>query len=170
MKLSFPDRFSVGVSTRKQVESSIRWLIVIGFLVGVGGSYLLGNHFVSLAIIVLGIGGILVGGATVTLLNWRRVDGTHSAASKKKVRLRITSEWHYRPKAAMRAYAAVDSAGAETSEDLIPEHFAINNNGWFKDGSLEYAPHTFVSVDARVGTVTAKAPLSAHQRAVSGYD
>jgi hypothetical protein len=169
MKLSFPDRFSVGVSTRKQVESSISWLVVIGFLVGVGGSYLLGNHFVSLAIIVLGIGGILVGVATATWLNWGKVDRTHIVSIKKKVP-RITSEWHYRPKEATRAYAAVDSAGAETSEVLTPEHFEINNNGWFNNDSFEYEAHTFVDNDPAVGDVTAKALSSAHERAVSGYD
>jgi hypothetical protein len=110
MKLSFPDRISVGVSGRKQVESSISWLIVIGVLVGMGGSYLLGNHFITLTVIVLGIGGI----AIVSLLNWSKVDRTHSVPIKEKVP-RIPSEWHYQPKETRRAYAAPDSPSAETS-------------------------------------------------------
>jgi hypothetical protein len=169
MKLSFRDRISVGVSTRKQVESCISWLIVIAFLVGVGGSYLLGNHFISLTVIVLGIGGILVGIAIVTLLDGSKVDPTHSVPLKKKVRPRITSEWHYRPKQATRAYAAVDSPTAETSDVPSSDRFALDYNVGFNNDSFEYAAHTFVDNDPAVGDVTTKA-LSAHEPAVSAYD
>jgi hypothetical protein len=113
--------------------------------------------------------GISIRAAIAALLNGRKADRAQTGARKKNVP-RSTSEWHYRPKETTRAYAAVESAGAETSEVLAPEHFAINNNGWFNDDSLEYAPRTFVSVDPTVGDVTAKAPLSAYERAVSAYD
>jgi hypothetical protein len=144
-------------------------LIITCFFAGASGTYLSGNNFVSLAIIVLGIGAILVGVATVTLLNGSKVDRTPSVPLKKKVP-RITSEWRYRPKEATRAYAAVESAGAATSEVLAPEHFAINNNVWLNNDSLEYAAHTFMNLDPTVENATVKARLPGHKCAVSGYD
>jgi hypothetical protein len=169
MKIFFANYRSGAWLTKKRTVRRIIWSMIIGSFAGVGGTYLLGNHFISLSIIVLGIGGILVGVATATWLNWSKVDWTHSVPVKKKVP-RITSEWRYRPKEGTRAYAAVDSAGAETSEVLAPEHFAINNNGWLNNDSLEYAAHTSVNVDPTVGNVTTKARLPGHTCAVSGYD
>jgi hypothetical protein len=169
MKIFFANYRSGAWLTKKRSAPRIIWSMIIGSFAGVGGSYLLANHFVSLAIIVLGIGGILVGVATVTLLNWSKVDWTHSAPLKKKVP-RITSEWRYRPKEATRAYAAVDSAGAATSKVLAPEHFAINNNVWLNNEALEYAAHTFMNLDPTVQNATVKAPSSGHERAVSTYD
>jgi hypothetical protein len=101
MKIYFPERGPDAFLTRKPGAS---WssLIIGCFFAGVGGSYLLGNHFISLTIIVLGIGGILVGAAIVTLLNWSKVGRMHSAAARKKAS-RITSEWRYRPREAIRA-------------------------------------------------------------------
>ncbi len=141
MKLSFPDRFSVGVLTRQQVESSISWLVVIGFLVGVGGSYLLGNHVISLAIIVLGIGGILVGVAILTLLNWSKIGRRHIVSLKKKLP-RITSEWRYRPKETFRTRIAASKPNAETSDLLSPNPFVAkrNNSAWSNDDSLPSHP------------------------------
>ncbi|MGC2353481.1 MAG: hypothetical protein WA496_08800 [Candidatus Udaeobacter sp.] len=169
MKIFFPNYRSGAWLTKKRNVPRIIWSTIIGSFAGVGGSYLLENHFVSLAIIVLGIGGILVGVATVTWLNWSKVDWTHSAPLKKKVP-RITSEWRYRPKEATRAYAAVDSAGAQTSEVLSPENFAINSDAWFNIDSREYAAHTFMNLHPTVKNATAKAPSSGHERAVSAYD
>jgi len=164
MKLSFPDRISVGVSTTKQVESYISWLLVIVFVVGVGGSYLLGNRLISLAVIVLGIAGV----AILTLVNWSKVDRTHSLPIKKKVP-RIASDWHYRPKQAIRGYAAPDSPSAETSDVLSSERFETAHNIWFNDDSLECTAHTFVS-DRAGRDVTARVLSPARERAVSGYD
>src|SRR6266566_876849 len=142
MKLSFPDRFSVGVLTRQQVESSISWLVVIGFLVGVGGSYLLGNHVISLIIVVLGIAGILVGVAILTLLNGSKVDRTRSVPLERKVRPRIISEWRYRPKETFRTRIAASKPNAETSDLLSPNPFVAkrNNSAWSNDDSLPSHP------------------------------
>jgi hypothetical protein len=126
MKIYFPERGPDAFLTRKPGASWIS-LIIGCFFAGVGGSYLLGNHFISLTIIVLGIGGILVGAAMVTLLNWSKVDRTHSAAARKKAP-RIRSEWRYRPREAIRRYATTNSVSAETSDVLGPENFAIKHS------------------------------------------
>jgi len=140
--------------------------IIIGFFAGLSGSHLLQNNFELLTIAVLGIAGILLclGGAAGTLLNWSKVDPARSARAKKNVP-RITSEWDYQPGKAIRAYAAVDSARADTVDVLSPASFAVNNGAWFNDDSLECTAHPFIKLDA-----TTKAPLSGHASAVSAYD
>ena len=170
MKIFFPERYSGPLLTKMRGAPRMLALIITCFLAGASGTYLLGNNFISLAIIVLGIGAILVGVGTVTLLNWSKVDRTQSVPLKKRRVPRITSEWRYRPKEATRAYAAVHSAGAATSEVLAPEHFAINNNVWLNNEALEYAAHTFMNLDPTVENATAKARLPGHTSAVSTYD
>jgi hypothetical protein len=141
MKIYFPERGPDAFLTRKPGASWIS-LIIGCFFAGVCGSYFLGNHFISLTIIVLGIGGILVGAAIVSSLNWSKVDRTHSAPARKKAP-RITSEWRYRPREAIRRYATTNSVSAETSDVLGPENFVINNNVWFNNDSLEYVADPF---------------------------
>src|SRR5260221_13730237 len=97
MKIFCANCRSGALLTKKRSVRRIIWSMIIGSLAAVGGSYLLGNHVISLVIVVLGIGGILLGVAIVTLLNWGKIGRTHSVSVKRKVP-RITSEWRYRPK------------------------------------------------------------------------
>ena len=111
MKISFPNHSSGALLTKKRGASRIIWSVVIVFFIGVGGSYLLQNNPRASVITLFSIVAIVVclGGAvgTLTLLGWSKVDGARSAPAKKNVP-RITSEWHYRPRKAIRAHPAVD--------------------------------------------------------------
>jgi hypothetical protein len=78
------------------------------------------------------------------LLGWRKVEGARSARIKKNAP-QIKLGWDYRPRKAIRLYAGANSAGAETSEVLSPERFAINNNVWLNNDPLERAAHTFMN-------------------------
>ena len=122
-------------------------------------------------IAVLGVGGILLflTGAGSALLGWPKVEGARSRQIKKSAP-QIKSGWDYRARKAIRPHGGANGAGAETSEVLSPEPFAINNNVWLSNDSREYAPHAFFNLDTTVENATAKAPLSDHESAVSTYD
>ena len=124
---------------------------IIGFFAGLCGSYLLENNFWLLAIALLGIAGVLLslGGAGSAVLGWREVEETRSTRIRKYAP-QITSGWDYRPRKAIRRYLAVASAGTETSEVLSPEPFAINNNAWLNNDSLECAAYPFMNLDPTV--------------------
>lgn len=169
MKIFFAKHGSGAFLTGKQGAPYIISFIVICFFAGLCANYLLGNHFVSLAIMVLGIAGILVGGAVSALFN-RNKAGVARGTRTRKYTPQIKSGWDYRPRKAIRPYTGPNSAGAEASEVLSPEPFAINNNSWFNDDSLECAAHTFINLDPTVEEATAKAPLPVHAGAVSAYD
>jgi hypothetical protein len=136
-----------------------------------GGSYFLENNFGLLTIAVLAIAGIFLclGGAGSALLGWRKVEGARSMRIKKNAP-QITSGWDYRPRKAIRPYPVVNSAGAETSAVLSSERFAINNNVWLNNGSLECAAYTFMNHGPMVEDATTKAPLSDNKSTVSTYD
>ena len=167
MKILFPEYGSHAYLTRKRGASCI----IICFFAGFGGSYFLENNFGLLTIAVLGIAGILLclGGPGSNLLGWRKVKGARSSRIKKNAP-QITSGWDYRPRGAFRRFAAVHSAGAETADLLSPERFAINNNVWLNNDSLECAAYTFINLDPTVEDATTKAPLPDHERAVPAYD
>ena len=169
MKIFFANYRSGTLLTKKRSVRRIISFIVICFFAGLCANYLLGNHFVSLAIMVLGIAGILVGGAVSVLFN-RNKAGVARGTRTSKYAPQIKSGWDYRPRKAIRPYAGANSAGAEASEVLSPEPFAINNNVWFNDDSLECAAHTFINLDPTVEEATATAPLPVHAGAVSAYD
>ena len=146
-------------------------LLVHHYQLFFGGSYFLENNFCLLTIAVLGIAGILLclGGGGSALLGWRKVEGGRSTGIKKNAP-QIKSGWDYRPRKAVRPNSVANSAGAETSEVLSPERFAINNNVWLNNDPLERAAHTFMNHEPMVGDATAKAPLPDHESAVSAYD
>jgi uncharacterized membrane protein YeaQ/YmgE (transglycosylase-associated protein family) len=135
MKIYFPKYRSRAFLTKKRDARWIIAFIIICFLAGLCGSHLfLANHFGLLAIIVLGILGILLAAAAYAFLNWNKIDETIAAPIKKTVP-RIRAGWDYRPRQAIRRYAAFDSATAEASHVLSPEPFAINNNVWCTEDS-----------------------------------
>ena len=171
MKIPVPNYSSGDLLTRKQGTSFIISSIIIGFFAGVGGSYFLENNFGLLTIAVLGIAGILLchGGAGRPLLSWSKVERARSAPIGKNAP-QTTSGWNYRPRKAIRRSAAVDTAGAETSEVLGPDPFAINNNGRFNDDSLQRTAHTFINLNPTIEAETTEAPLSCHACPVSAYD
>ena len=171
MKILFPKYGSNTLLARKRGASYITAFIVICFFAGLGGSYFLENNFCLLTIAVLGIAGILLclGGGGSALLGWRKVEGARSTRIKKNAP-QIKSGWDYRPRKAVRPNSVANSAGAETSEVLSPERFAINNNVWLNNGSLERAAYTFMNHERIVEDATTKPPLSDHESTVSAYD
>jgi hypothetical protein len=136
------------------------------------GNYLLENSFELLMIAVLGIAGILrrLGGAERALLSSSTSERARGTQIKKNAP-QITSEWDYRPRKAIRPYAAIESPRPETSDGLSPDPFAINknNNVWLNNDSLECTAHTFINLDPTVEVATTQAPLSGHAQAVSAY-
>jgi hypothetical protein len=58
---------------------------------------------------------------------------------------RITSQWDYRPRKAIRARAVLDSPGTKTSDDLSSDVFVNNDNVWCNDESLEGATPAFIN-------------------------
>jgi hypothetical protein len=171
LKILFLKYGSNALLAKKRGASYIIAFIVICFFAGLGGSYFLENNFWLLTIAVLGIVGILLclGGGGSVLLGWRKVEGARSTRIKKNAP-QIKSGWDYRPRKAIRSYAGANSAGAETSEVLSPERFAINNNVWLNNGSLECAAYTSMNLEPMVEDATTKPPLSDHESAVSTYD
>ena len=109
-------------------------LSITCFFAGASGTYLLGNNFISLAIVVLGIGGILVCAAVTGLLRQGTAGPVRSALIKRKAP-RIKSEWHYRPKERTLAVAAIGCARRERIEFTSPKPFAINDHIWFPEDS-----------------------------------
>jgi len=103
------------------------------------------------------------------LLGWRTVKGARGTRIKKNAP-QITSEWNYRPRIAIRRYAAANSAGADPFDLLSREPFAINNNVWLKKDSLECGAYTFMNLHPVGEDATTKAPLPDHESAVSAYD
>jgi uncharacterized membrane protein YeaQ/YmgE (transglycosylase-associated protein family) len=80
MKISFP-RSLDALPTKKQGASYIFSSIIVGFLAGFGGSYLLENNSRSLTMTVLGIAGILLclGGAVSALVTRSNFDEARRA-------------------------------------------------------------------------------------------
>jgi hypothetical protein len=146
MKISFPKYGPGELLTRKPDATRVIWFVAIALFSGVAGSYLLKHQFWLLVIAVLGVVGIFLclGAAVAIVLNRSKVDGALIANIRENVP-RITSQWDYRPRKAIRALAVFDSPGAETSEALSPDPFVINNNVWSNDDSLEGATPTFVN-------------------------
>ena len=103
------------------------------------------------------------------MLGWNKA-GVAGGARIKKNAPRIISEWNYRPRIAIRRYAAANSAGADTFDLLSQERFAINDNVWLNNGSRECAAYAFINLDPAGEDATTKAPLPDHESAVSMYD
>ena len=78
------------------------------------------------------------------LLNRRKVDEAPSANIKESGP-RITSQWDYRPRKAIRVRAVLDSPSAETSTVPSSDPFMTNDNVWFNDDSLEGAAAAFIN-------------------------
>jgi hypothetical protein len=95
------------------------------------------------------------------LFTRHKTERGHTAHRKENVP-QITSEWDYRPKGAIRRYAAIDAVGAEIVDTTrsSPCAAAGDNVIWFD--SIDTNP---AAEDARK-----KTPLSDHEYAVSRYD
>jgi uncharacterized membrane protein YeaQ/YmgE (transglycosylase-associated protein family) len=137
MKIFFPEPRSGPLLTKLRGAPRIISFIIICLFAGLVGSYLLDNHFGVLAIMVLGIVGILLGAPAYALLYWSKIGQARCApgAPLKRNLPRIKSVWDYRPKQAIRRYAAVHSAKTETSDVLSPAPFAIDNHVWLPEDS-----------------------------------
>jgi hypothetical protein len=76
----------------------------------------------------------------------------------------ITSGWDYRPKKAIRRYAALDgAAAAEEAADIVnsnPSEANTTDDVWF----------SFINVDAAAKDATTNPPILGDGRALSTYD
>ena len=125
------------------------------------GTYFVGHHFGLLAIVVLGLAVILIGGAVGAFLNWSRVEGTHIALRMKNAP-QVMSGWDYRPRDVIRREAAFECGGpvTPTAVSSISSTLNENDNVWFN----------FTKPEPTVEEATTKAPLSSDACAVSRYD
>jgi hypothetical protein len=187
MKISFPKYGPGELLIKERGARCIISSVIIGFFAGACGSYLLKDHFWLLMIAVLGVVSILLclGAAAGIFLSWRKVAGAPSAIETPSALIeengpRITPQWDYRPRKAIRVRAVLDRASAETSDVPSPEPFMTNNNVWFNDDSLGGAAPAFVNIrpDAEElmttvlpeTTDTVCAAPTADDAAVSRYD
>jgi hypothetical protein len=117
MKISFPKYGPGELLTRKRGATRIISFVAIAVFAVVCGSYLLGNKLWLLTIALLGIAGILLclGAAVAIFLKPSEINEAPSAPIEENVP-RITSQWNYRPRKAIRARAALDSPATETSD------------------------------------------------------
>jgi len=145
MKISFPKYGPGELLIKKRDALSIISSLIIGFLAGLCGSYLLKNHFWLLTIAVFGIVSILlcVGGAVDIVLSRSTADEPPTATIRENMP-RITSRWDYQTRKASRSHAVIDNPGAETCDVLSPDPFVINDNVWFNDNSIGGVAPTFV--------------------------
>ena len=125
----------------------------------------MGHHFGLVAIVVLGVAGLLIGGAARALFNRNRLSEAHKVPIKQNLP-RITSGWDYRPKEAIRRFAAAQGAGRETAKLLTPRVAKDNsNNVLFDDRWLEFEADSLVhadNVDSTVEEARTNAPLADH--------
>jgi hypothetical protein len=146
MKISFPKYGPGDLLTRKRGATRIILFVTIAFFAAVCGSYILGSKLWLLTIAVLGIGGILLclGAAAVAIfLNKSDINEAPSAPLEENVP-RLTPQWDYRPRKAIRARAALDSPGTETSDGLSFDSFVTNDSVSCSDDSVECATPTFI--------------------------
>jgi hypothetical protein len=146
MKISFP-KYGIGeLLTQKRLATYIISFVALAVFAGALGSYLLGNKFWLLTVAVLGIAGILLylGAAATISLKQSKANETPSAPIEEYVP-RITSQWDYRPRKAIRARAALGGPGTERSAGPSSDAFGINDNVWLSDNSLEGVARTFIN-------------------------
>jgi len=129
MKISFPKYGPGELLTRKQAATRTVSFVAIVFFAGVCGSYLLGNKWWLLTIAALGIAGILLclGAAAAISLKQGSVDKAPSAAIEENTP-RLTPQWDYRPRKAIRARAVLDSPSTETSDGLSSYPLGIDDS------------------------------------------
>jgi hypothetical protein len=103
--------------------------------------------------------GISIRAVINALLKCYKAERAQAAHKKKNVPQ--VSGWDYRPRESVRRDAGIDHGGTETANAQGADYSTTNKNDdvWFDS----------IDPDPAVGDVTAKV-LSAHERAVSGYD
>ena len=106
--------------------------LVIGLLAGAGGTYFFEHSFRESWPVLLGIAGILAGGAISGWLNWCKLDRTsrpHTNGNMPQIR----SPWDYRPRQGSQRDAPLGSAGAETvdTQSLTGPVSNIDESVWF---------------------------------------
>jgi hypothetical protein len=146
MKISFPKYGIDELLTQKRLATCIISFVALAVFAGALGSYLLGNKFWLLTIAVLGIAGILLcfGAAAAISLKPSEINEAPNTPIEENAP-RITSQWDYRPREAIRARAALDSPSTETSHGLSSDSFVTNDNVWCNDESVEGATPTFIN-------------------------
>src|SRR4029453_16465902 len=165
MKISF-SKYGLGeLLTRKRGAPRIISFVAIALFSGVCGSYFLGNKLWLLTIAVLGIASVLLffGLAVAIFLNKSEVNETPSAFIEENVP-RLTPQWEYRPRKAIRRYASLDgaAAGADAADTLNSNPCEANtsDDAWF----------SFINVDPAAKEATTNTPISGEGNVVSTYD
>ena len=145
MKISFPKYGIDELLTQKRLATCIILFVALAVCAGALGSYLFGNKFWLFMLAVLGIAGILLllGTRAGIFLNKNEVNETPSAPIEENVP-QLTPQWNYRPRKA-RPRSAFDSPGTETSDGPSSDPFAINDNVWLTDNSLERVAPTLIN-------------------------
>jgi hypothetical protein len=105
--------------------------------------------------------GISIRAAINAVLNWRKANGTPTAARRKNTP-QITPGWDYRPRESLRRRAAVDAARAETAKTLSsgPSAVDANNLVWLD----------FINPDPTIEEAKTRAPLWDRAYTGSRYD
>ncbi len=165
MKISFP-KYGLGqLLTWKPSVTRIISFITIAFFSAVCGTYLLGNKLWLLTITVLGIAGVLLcfGLAAAIFFNKSEVNETPSAFIEENVQ-RLTPQWDYRPRKAIRRYASLDgaAAGADTADTL--------NSNSSKANTSDDVWSSFIKVDPAARDPTTNPAILGDGRALSTYD
>jgi hypothetical protein len=150
MRLSFADYTSRYLLPRTQGVSPIISAIVIGFIAGMVGSYLLANRRWAQLLALVSVAGIFfcLRRAVGLLLNENKSHPTSSAPAKKNV-LSVESEWHYQPKETFRKRPIIDNADAAPSGLQRPMHLVVKENDVWCENSSESPPHPLVVLAPR---------------------
>jgi hypothetical protein len=150
MKISFSKYGPSELLRRKRLATFIASFVALAVFAGVLGSYLLGNKWWLLTIAVLGIACILLclGAPAAVSLKQSKIDEAPSAPIDENAP-RLTPQWEYRPRKAIRARAALDSPSTETSDGLSSDPLGIDDNVRFD----------FENRELTVGEATTKASM-----------
>jgi hypothetical protein len=129
-------RFSAGRTGTRRAQAIASYL-VIGFFAGVSATYVFEHGFHAPVSALLGIAGILAGIAIGAGFNWGKLRRAHRKHTNNN-RPQTKPRWDYRPRHVVQRYAAPDSGGTETLDDLsrIGSAATVDHDTWFNFGSV----------------------------------
>jgi hypothetical protein len=132
-------RFSAARSRTRRAQA-ITSYIVIGFFVGASATYVFEHGFHAPMAALLGIAGILAGIAIGAGFNWGKLRRAHRKHTNNN-RPQMKPRWDYRPRHVVQRYAAPDSGGTGTLDDLsrIGSAATVDRDTWFNFGSVDSA-------------------------------
>jgi len=122
---------------RRRVRAITSYM-VIGFFAGASAMYFFEHGFHAPVAALLGIAGILAGIAIGTGFNWGKLRRAHRKRTSNN-RPQMKPRWDYRPRHVVQRYAAPDSGGTETLDDLsrTGSDATVDHDTWFNFGSVD---------------------------------